>query len=193
MGWVKTKSVLVIGGLLAIALLGFGWLLLLDQPANEQTDRNAVGGKQGGLDAPGEPGPNSQRDQHCARQAGGPNGALLSSRLNSSSRQFPLSRSPAEASRSLLDQTVFDLHRKAEAASVALPSKDYAFTFAHQKTQLSFRPKHFRPLPQQLAEIRAISEILFDAEVNRLITIRRGACMSTNRSARWTITNCNPR
>jgi len=86
---------------------------------------------------------------------------------------IPFEPVTGQAFKSLLDQTVFDLHRKAEATSVALPSRDYAFTFAHQKTQLQFPAEAFPALPQQLAEIRAISEVLFDARVNRIITIRR--------------------
>ncbi|MCI0748516.1 MAG: Amuc_1100 family pilus-like protein [Verrucomicrobia subdivision 3 bacterium] len=78
-----------------------------------------------------------------------------------------------EQFKALLDNILYELHRKAEQTSVALPTRTYAFTFAHQKQQLQFPPEAFPALPQQLAEIRTICDLLFEARVNRLITLRR--------------------
>src|SRR5688572_14723889 len=174
MGWVKRNLLLVIGGLLAIALLGLGgFYFWTNRQKNKQIETQLEENKANLIRLVNlAPSPNATNIARAKQEVQTARAAVEQAKLFFS--PIPFEPVTGQAFKSLLDQTVFDLHRKADAASVALPSKDYAFTFAHQKTQLQFPAEAFPGLPQQLAEIRQISEILFDARVNRLITIRRG-------------------
>jgi len=173
MGWVKRNLFLVISGLLAIALLGLGgFYFWTNRQKNKQIETQLEENKAALTRLVNQaPTPNATNIARAKQEVQTARAAVEQAKLFF--QPVPFEPVTGQAFKSLLDQTVFDLHRKAEAASVALPSKDYAFTFAHQKTQLQFPAEAFPALPQQLAEIRAICEILFDAEVNRLITIRR--------------------
>jgi hypothetical protein len=62
--------------------------------------------------------------------------------------------------------------------SVALPPKDasgqtYSFSFAAQRERLDYARGSLEPLSVQLAEVKAISTVLFQAKVNSLDNIRR--------------------
>jgi hypothetical protein len=70
------------------------------------------------------------------------------------------------------------LQRDAVKASVALPPKDasgqtYSFSFAAQRDRLDYARGSLEPLSVQLAEVKAVCAVLFQAKVNSLDTIRR--------------------
>jgi len=69
--------------------------------------------------------------------------------------------------------TVTQLHHEAEQQSVLLADTNYYFTFEAQKRIFNFDPASLDKLAMQLGEVKAISEILFDAKVNSLDSIRR--------------------
>jgi hypothetical protein len=173
MGWVKRNLFLFIGGLLAIALLGLGgFYFWTNRQKNRQIETQLEENKAALTRLMNQaPSPNETNIARAKQEVQTARAAVEQAKLFF--QPIPFEPVTGQAFKSLLDQTIFDLHRKSEAASVALPTKDYAFTFAHQKTQLQFPAEAFPALPQQLAEIRAICEILFNAEVNRLIAIRR--------------------
>jgi hypothetical protein len=173
MGWVKRNLFLVIGGLLAVALLGVGgFYFWTNRQKNRQIETQLEENKEALKRLVNQaPSPNATNIARAKQEVQTARAAVEQAKLFFS--PVPFEPVTGQAFKSLLDQTIFDLHRKSEVASVALPSKDYAFTFAHQKTQLQFPAEAFPALPQQLAEIREICGILFDAKVNRLITIRR--------------------
>lgn len=74
--------------------------------------------------------------------------------------------------KTLLDNTIFELRRKAELSGVRLPETNYAFTFKVQKALVKFADGSFPALPEMLADIRAITHLLFDARCN-LLNLRR--------------------
>jgi hypothetical protein len=75
--------------------------------------------------------------------------------------------------KALLNRTLWELQQKAGAAGVALPKNEYAFSFEAQQKQLNLVPASFGTLCEQLAEIKAICLVLFDAKVNRLAHVKR--------------------
>ena len=74
--------------------------------------------------------------------------------------------------KTLLDNTIFELRRKAELSGVRLPETNYAFTFKVQKALVKFAEGSFPALPTMLADIKAISQLIFDAKCN-LLNLRR--------------------
>jgi hypothetical protein len=73
----------------------------------------------------------------------------------------------------LLQNTIFDLQKRAQALGIEMPERDYAFSFKAQKNALTFAPGSFPTLPLQLAEIKAITDIVYEAKINRIANIKR--------------------
>ena len=73
----------------------------------------------------------------------------------------------------LLNDTLYNLNREAEAANVVLPSKPYPFTFKKQSESTQFEPPTITPLAIQLEEIKTICQILFKAKVHSIEGLRR--------------------
>ena len=102
--------------------------------------------------------------------------AALKSAIGKAQQVF--SPVPAEkvtdlAFKTTLDNTLFELQKAAESAGVTLPEKGYAFSFSNEKIAVQFPPSSFPVLPEQLAEVKAICEILFAAKINKLTQIKR--------------------
>jgi hypothetical protein len=74
--------------------------------------------------------------------------------------------------RSYLDNTRDELLRDARRAGVEVPT-NYWFTFSAQKGSLNFPPATLQPLASQLADIKTLCQVLFDAKVNSLAWLRR--------------------
>ncbi len=72
-----------------------------------------------------------------------------------------------------LSRTIYQLHRDATHASVALPPKNYSFSFEAQMSRVNFSPGSLEPLSGQLGEVKAICDILCEARINSLDNLRR--------------------
>ncbi len=72
-----------------------------------------------------------------------------------------------------LSRTIERLQRDAASASVGLPALKYSFSFLAESDKVSFEPGSLEPLARQLGEVRAICDVLFRAKVNSLDGLRR--------------------
>jgi hypothetical protein len=178
MAWIKRNLFLVVGGLLAVILLGLGvYYFWTNQQKNRAIEAQLEENKATLTRLVNQdPTPNRTNIARAKQEFEKARAAVEEAKLFFQ----PIAYEPVtgQAFKSLLDQTIFDLQRKANQMSVALPSPQYAFTFAHQKMQLQFPAEAFPALPQQLAEIRTICDVLFDAKVNRLVAVRRSRLYS---------------
>ena len=77
-----------------------------------------------------------------------------------------------------LEATIVGLTAEAEEDAVVLPD-DMMFGFTDQRQKLKYPPENIQPWMQQLAEIKALCDILFNAKINSLTTFRR-VPVSTN-------------
>jgi hypothetical protein len=87
----------------------------------------------------------------------------------------PIPDSPKVSSQEFttaLHETVSRLQHQATNSSVVLPA-DYFFSFAAQKSKVTFAAGSLEPLSVQLGEIKAICDVLFAAKINSLDQIRR--------------------
>jgi hypothetical protein len=180
MAWIKRNLFFVIGGIMAIGLLGSagfyiykGWshnTASLNELNEIYSKLREITGKK---PSPGNDKINNieaakqQEGQvrDWIRQAGDyfkpiapvpnpPNGVV-------SSEEF------AAALRRMIDQ----LQHEADTASVALPPQ-YDFSFKAQRDLVKFSG-NLEPLAQQLGEVKTIAEVLFAARVNALDGIQR--------------------
>jgi len=177
--WIKRNLFLAVGGVLALALLGvggvYGWNSYQENAAVEaklnesKEDLKRLSGL--------VPSATPDNIKLAKEQV-----ADLQQRIAKTKTSFspiPYEKVTGQAFKTLLDTTIDELQKKADHASVALPlPKGYAFTFAEQQKRLQFSEGSFPTLAEQLAEIKAICQILFDAKVNKLIGLRRGRVTS---------------
>jgi hypothetical protein len=71
-----------------------------------------------------------------------------------------------------LSRTIAQLQREATNASVSLQPR-YAFSFQAQLSQFNFSSGSLAPLSVQLGEVKIICDVLFQAKINWLDSIRR--------------------
>lgn len=182
MDWLKRNLVLVAVGVVALGLLGFGGYSLY---AKYQQDAEITGALQGEMDVYNSlqqknPYPNEENIQTAQADQKRVDEFLAASRRAFAPVTEPEGLDNASF-RNLLDNTISDLRRDAEKYGVSLDAfgGKYGFTFQAQLNLVQYDPKSLGPLAIQLAEIRAITEVLYRANVHSLLGIRRVA-VSTN-------------
>jgi hypothetical protein len=177
MAWVKRNLGLVIGGVVALALLGVaGWYLWTkiqeDQEVTQQLD-DTTQKFQTLLQRPVHPGTENGKINNI-EIAKEENKRLLAFLQDVRSR-FGKSDIPTNISnrdfRALLENTVNELQKTADTLGITLPQKDYWFTFAPERTQVEF--KSIGMLAHQLMDVKELTEILYNAKVQDVKGIRR--------------------
>ncbi len=178
MAWVKRNLGLVIGGVIALALLGVASFYLWgnykrDTEITEQLDQTTDKFK-GLLNRPLHPGGEAGKvnniellkDENKRLQT-----FLQDVRARFGKREIPTNISNRDF-RALLDNTIHDLQRSADGFGITVPGKkDYWFTFAPEKSAVEF--KNVEMLTQELLDVKDLCEILYAAKVSDLVGIRR--------------------
>jgi len=173
MKWLKKNLSLVVGGVAALGLLGFAvyFLLTKKQAVDEATALlNAKTDELKSLTTR-DPHPN-QENIEIARK----NQKSLAEFLQNSARFFApvagYTNMDSATFKGLLQTAISDLERDADKAGVHLPAH-YDFTFTSQRKSVDFASDTLVPLAIQVAEIKGICDILFDARVHALTGLRR--------------------
>jgi hypothetical protein len=188
MDWIKRNLYFLIGSLVAVALMGLaGWYLYSKWDLNN-TLLGQLDGQYAELRrlAEQKPHPGSDKIDNIAaakEQQKEPK-AWIGKACEHFQRIAPIPV-PVDGKISerdftyALSRTIEQLHRHADAASVTLPPKNtttgqtYSFSFEEQSRRLSFAPGSLIPLSTQLGEVKAICDVLFQAKINALDSIRR--------------------
>jgi hypothetical protein len=176
--WLKRNLVLAISGVAALALLIVGGLYTysgLKANAKLETD---IGEAQ-------------QRLEELSRKVPFPSKTNITlgdaelKRVEAALRQTQQRFAPIEFAnvsglqfKTLLEQTVFELNNKAQAARTKLPpetekGKGYDFTFHEQRVKANLSSAGFPMTPELLAQVAAICDVLFKAQVTEIMNIRR--------------------
>ena len=178
MGWIKRNLFFVIGGVVAIVLLGAGgfyiyqgWTRNSEKAAKLNEIYDTLKSLQAQTPSPGnEKIDNAKiaKEQH----------RKLRLWIETSGKYFqPIPAIPAqdltsEAFARELRRTVDSLQHEADSAGVALPPK-YDFSFSAQRPLVRFAPGSLELLAVQLGEVKAIAETVFSARANALDGIQR--------------------
>lgn len=183
MAWLKRHLVLAIGIVIAVGAIGFGvWYLLGSmskngevegQLAQQTNDLNALYLKQ--------PFPSRTNVEAAKHEIDKVRTAIGEARK--SFTPVPFEDVKDIAFQKVLDNTIDALHKKADKASVQVPSTTYAFSFEAQKKALKLAPASFPGIAIQLAEVKTICDILFEAKINRLVSIKRARLSADDPSA----------
>jgi len=171
--WIKRNLFLVVFGVIALGLLGWSVMYLINNlGANSKLEGDLQAAKTE-LETLYKQNPfPSQTNIQLARAE------LVRARTNVNTVKQYFSPVPYEKVADkdftvLLQNTIFDLQKRAQQSGIGLPESDYAFSFKAQKNALTFAPGSFPTLPEQLGEIKAITEVVYDAKVNRIANIQR--------------------
>ena len=188
MDWIKRNLYFLIGSLVAVALMGLaGWYLYSKWDLNNKL-LGDLDGQYAELKRLAEQKPHPGSDKVDNIAAAKDQQKELKGWIQKACEHFqrippiPLPVDGKITERDFtyaLSRTIEQLHHQAEAASITLPPKNtttgqpYSFSFEEQSRRLSFAPGSLGPLSVQLGEVRAICDVLFQAKINSLDSIRR--------------------
>src|SRR5688572_29384527 len=171
--WIKRNLFLVIFGVIALGLLGWSIFFFLGKRAiNKEFEAN-LQAAQSQLEAlyAKKPFPSDTNIGVAKAEVG-----RVRQYINNVKQYFtpvPFQNVADKEFTVLLQNTIFDLQKQAQQSGIELPERDYAFSFKAQKNALTFAAGSFPTLPEQLAEIKKITELIFEAKVNRIANIKR--------------------
>ena len=173
--WLKRNLFLAVGGLLALLMLGSGGYYLWTNYQNNSKVEHDLQEKRTTLQAiyndKSKPFPNETNIATAKAEL-----ERVRKVVQQSKTYFapivPPPVSPQEF-RILLDNVIYELRRRAEQQGIGLPGRNYAFSFEAQRKGLTFGPGTFPAMPELLAEVHSLCSVLFDAQINRLIGVRR--------------------
>src|SRR5688572_23991738 len=117
MAWVKRNLLLVVGGVVAIALLGFGgYYFWTNRSKNKQIETQLEENKSALTRLVNQnPSPNRTNIARAKQEVEKARAAIEQAKLFF--QPIPFEPVTGQAFKSLLDQTLFDLHKKSEEAS----------------------------------------------------------------------------
>jgi len=171
--WIKRNLFLAVGGLVALLLLGGGVYYFLSAEQRKksimeefETNKAELSRLQGQKPYPSPDNIKRVKDEtEKLRAAAG--------QLHRFFAPVPAEKVTGVAFRAYRDNTLAELQRMAEQAKTSLPGRNYAFSFETQKPKTDFKEGTFPAIPEQMAEVKALCRILFDAHVDPLVNVRR--------------------
>jgi hypothetical protein len=179
MAWIKRNLFFVVGGTLALVLLGGAGFYIYTGYSRNSTAFDKLNEIYGTLQnlAQQKPAPGNEKINNT--QIAKDQEKQVRDWINQGGDYFkPIPAIPAssgvssEAYAAALRVTVDHLQHEADNAGVLVPPK-YDFSFSAQRPLMKFAAGSLDPLAAQLGEVKAISEILFAARINSLDGIQR--------------------
>lgn len=176
--WIKRNLLFVVGGILALGLLGGASFYIY-----KSWDRNAtafsgltdvVNTLKGLTDQHPSPGNDKIDNTKIAKEQDKEMQAWIKNAIASFEpiQPIPAGAVTSEAYAGALRRTIDQLQKLAENSGVALPPK-YDFSFSAQRPLVKFATGSLEPLAVQLGEVRALADILFATRINALDGIQR--------------------
>jgi hypothetical protein len=171
--WIKRNLFLTVGGLIAIALLAVGILYALgavnrsSELEEELKQNSSILQRLYGQD----PFPATTNVDAANRET-----THLRAVVGRMQKYFlppPVERVTGLAFRTYRDNLLDELRKSARLARTTIPGASYAFSFEEQRARVDFDPRTFPLIPEQMADVRAICNVLFEAHVDPLVNIRR--------------------
>ena len=188
MDWIKRNLYFLAGSFVALVLMGLaGWYLYSKGQENAET-LGKLEEQYDKLKRLNEQKPHPGSDKVDNIKAAKEQQAELQACLQKARAHFQLCpRIPAPESTnvtsqefsSALSRTIDELQRAATKANVTLPGREsgssaaYSFSFAAQRQRLAYAAGSPDLLAVQLGEVKAICEVLFQANINSLESLRR--------------------
>jgi len=177
MSWVKRNLYFLIGGIIALVLLGgAGWYLYSKWDLNNTNLAN-LNQAYADLKALNDKSPNPGGDNiKIAKDQRKELVDFIGRTQKYFQRIPPIPDLPKKTDGDFaraLNRTIDQLRRDSTNASVNLSQDNYNFSFQAEKLKINFDQRGLEPLSMQLGEVKAICDILFQARINALDGLRR--------------------
>lgn len=181
MAWIKRNLAFVIGGVVALALLGAAGFYIYQSWSQNNAARDKLNETYGNLDALTKKTPSPGNEKINNTQIAIDQQKQLVDWMASVASYFqPIPPIPAAIGdggnsavfRSALATTIKGLQDQAASVSVGL-SPNYGFSFEAYRNQLNLSPASLAPLSVQLGEVKVLADIMLAARVNFLDGIQR--------------------
>ncbi|HTB85323.1 MAG TPA: Amuc_1100 family pilus-like protein [Candidatus Sulfotelmatobacter sp.] len=178
MGWIKRNLFFVIGGILALGLLGAAGYYIWASWSNNAKAFDDLTQVVQNLKSLNDQKPSPGNDRNNNIQNAKDQEKQLRDWLASSANNFqpidPIPQGQVTGANfsGALQSTLGQLRHEADAAGVLLPPK-FDFSFTAEGDRMTFTPSGLGPLAEQLGEVAAISRILYAARVNAFDGIQR--------------------
>jgi hypothetical protein len=179
MAWIKRNLFFVVGGVIALALLGgAGYYIWQGWSHNNSAfdNLNLVVGQLNDLTGK-TPSPGNDKINNT-QIAIDQDGQLRGWVTNAEAYFQPIPAIPPDGNVDgarysvALQKTIDQLQHEADSSQVQLPPK-FEFSFTAEKDRMTFAPAGLNPLAAQLGEVKVIAEILFAARINAIDSIQR--------------------
>jgi hypothetical protein len=171
--WIKRNLFLAVGGLVALGLLGGGIYYFLSAQGRKKSIEEEWSANKADMDRlqAQKPYPSPDNIKRAKDETDKLRGAV--GQLHRFFTPVPAEKVTGVAFQSYRDNTLAELHRMAEQAKTTLPGRKYAFSFETQQPKTTFGDGTFPAIPEQMATVKSLCKVLFDAHVDPLINIRR--------------------
>jgi hypothetical protein len=173
MNWVKRNLSLVLGGVAALVLLGLAGFYLYQQKQKESQVTAALEAQIAEWKrlTSRKPSANEENIEAAKKEQ-----VVLAELLKTNREYFvpasTITNMDSATFKNLLENTIFYLEQRASRHGVALP-RGYHFTAERLRKSVVFQEGELVPLAHQLAEIKALCDVLFEARIHALQRIRR--------------------
>jgi hypothetical protein len=171
--WLKRNLFLAVGGLITLLALGCGGYYFWSAKQDDSRIEADLQAKKTDLDNVSRSDPFPSDSNIALMQAEGVKLRQIITNMSAYFSAIPTQPETGQRFATLLNNTMDELRRKAQTAGVALPAPKYAFSFEAQKDKLRFGDRSFPVIPEQLAEIKVILQILYDSKINKLVNVSR--------------------
>ncbi len=182
MSWIKRNLYFLVGGVVAVALLGLaGWYCYSKWQLNNENltelDKAYENWKRI-IGGPTNPGNEQVNNIEIAREQQ----KAVRAKVREVQKYFvPISPIPNPARGavskedfySALRSTILQLQKDAANSGVTLTQPGYYFSFEAEKRLFNLAPGSLGPLTVQLGEVKAICDVLFRAKINSLDNLQR--------------------
>ncbi len=171
--WIKRNLSLLIGIIVAVAMMVGASILLVSGLSKNREISSTLASVQGEITALNsmEPYPNAENIQ-SVKQDKARHQQLLTNIQQVLVPASVLAVPTDQQLKQLLETTIFDLQREAETANVVLPQR-YDFSFSAQRLVAKFPEGSHLALATQIGEVKTIASILFKSGVQSLSLIAR--------------------
>lgn len=182
MAWIKRNLYFLLGGVIALVLLGVASFYLYTQHGRSNELTNKLDATYGELSKLNSQKPHPGNGKIDNIKTAKEQHQQMHGFIRNARKFFePIPPIPAtpegggikdETFAAQLRTTIEQLQRAAATASVTLPPR-YDFSFSAIKAKISFASGSLHPLSAQLGEVKTLCDLLFTAKVNALDSIRR--------------------
>lgn len=173
MAWIKKNLMLVLGGLVGLILLGGSGFFLFSESSRDSAVNGQLDEKRREWDRLNGLNPFPDENNIKAIKEEAARVQKLAAAMKDVLKPIEVAPvSDTYALKLLVETTISDLKKEAEAAGVNIPDR-YAFTFQKLRELPQIETNRVRRLAEQVAQISTLCRVLFDAKVHSLDVLRR--------------------